>query len=111
MTMDDDNEVKVFLTERTLDGKRYGEEICAHNWKEAEAFAARAGVKLLGEAVAKVCATNGDEVIDFIIRNDLVKVAGEEGVVFVWAANAAEQLDALLSNPAPIRAERTDEEV
>jgi hypothetical protein len=38
----------------------------------------------------------GSQIIDFIIKNKLVNVAGQKAVVFVWAANAPSQLDSLL---------------
>lgn len=49
-------EVKVFLTEREIGGHLYGEHICARSLAEAQEFAARAGVRLLGELEETLCA-------------------------------------------------------
>ncbi len=43
----------------------------------------------------------GAQVIDFIIKNDLIHVAGQKAAIFVWAANAPSQLDALLKAKCP----------
>lgn len=42
----------------------------------------------------------GQEIIDFIIQNNLIGGAhhDEEGTVFVWIGNAADQLDAFIQD-------------
>lgn len=40
----------------------------------------------------------GEEVINFIIKNDLVHVAGQKAAVFVWSKNAPSQIDAFLKS-------------
>jgi len=51
-----DVDVKVFLTQREINGHFYAEQICASNWDEAQSFADKAGVKLIGEAVSEISA-------------------------------------------------------
>jgi hypothetical protein len=40
--------IQIFLTERSIDGHLYGEQICAHNFEEANEIAAKIGAKVLG---------------------------------------------------------------
>lgn len=40
----------------------------------------------------------GDDILSEIIKQGMVRIDGPEAVVFVWNANAAEQLDALVGN-------------
>ncbi len=51
-----DGQVKVFLTERKIGKHSYAEQICARSWREARAFAAKAGVRLIGLADSEYCA-------------------------------------------------------
>lgn len=52
----DPNGVKIFLTERVIDGSRYGEEICARSWEEAHEIAARSGSTVVGTKEEDRCA-------------------------------------------------------
>jgi hypothetical protein len=55
-----ESEVKVYLTEREIDGHKYGDEICARSFEEAEELAKRLGGKLLGSLEAAQCANCGN---------------------------------------------------
>lgn len=57
--MNETDEVKVFLTERVIDGKRYAEQVCARSWDEAASFAEPSGAKVIGELESQVCARCG----------------------------------------------------
>lgn len=51
--------VRVYLTERIIDGSRYGEEICARSVEEAVELAARIGSVVVGTMEAQECAKCG----------------------------------------------------
>jgi hypothetical protein len=59
-------EVKVYLTERTIDGQRYGEEICAKSFDEASALAALTGATVLGERITVACMVCGNEIVSAV---------------------------------------------
>lgn len=52
--------VKIYLTERVIDGSRYGEEICARSLEEAREIAARIGSTVLGTSEEQCCARCGE---------------------------------------------------
>lgn len=54
-------DVKIFLTERTIGAERYAEQVCARNWQEAEGIASASGAKVIGELQHQVCARCGLE--------------------------------------------------
>lgn len=54
------DDVRVYLTEREIDGHKYGDEICARSTEEAEELAARLGGKLLGSLEEAQCAKCGN---------------------------------------------------
>lgn len=53
------DEVRVYLTERLIDGNRYAEQVCARSWQEAEALAGASGARVIGELKAQMCARCG----------------------------------------------------
>lgn len=61
---DDSNEVKVYCTERMIDGARYAEEICARSWAEAEELASRIDATVCGVLQTTVCAACGEEILN-----------------------------------------------
>ena len=56
--------VKVFLTERLINGEAYAEQVCARSFAEAEAICALSGAKLLGEMCEEHCAECGTLIQD-----------------------------------------------
>jgi len=52
--------VRIYLTERIIDGSRYSEELCARSWEEAHELAARIGSTVLGTAEEQQCAKRGN---------------------------------------------------
>lgn len=56
-----DCEVKVYLTERVIDGSKYAEQLCARSWEEAEKAASASGAKVIGTLQSQVCARCGIE--------------------------------------------------
>jgi hypothetical protein len=90
--------VQVYLTEVEIDGEKYAERICARSWEEAETAARARGATLLGMAYAQIPAVTGQQVFEFI--------ANVIGTPFCWNAAQAEQLEAFLCNPQPIKPDK-----
>ena len=58
------SDVKVFLTERLIDGQKYGEEICAKSLMEAEGLASKIGATVIGIRMVVTCMICGQIVVD-----------------------------------------------
>jgi len=54
-------DVKIYLTERLIDGSRYAEQVCARSWQEAEQIAKASGATVRGTLEGEVCARCGVE--------------------------------------------------
>lgn len=48
-------EVKIYLTERTINGHLYGDQICARSREEADELAGRLGGRVLGTYLGSEC--------------------------------------------------------
>ena len=93
------NEVKTYLFERTIDGKKYGGEVPVTSEEDAkdvleDMFVRGSGV-FCGELVGEVSGLTARQVMDFIIRNYLIE-AVDKGVI-LWKPSAEEQLEALMN--------------
>lgn len=53
--------VRIYLTERQIDGAKYAEQVCARSWEEAETITRASGAIVIGELQSEVCARCGME--------------------------------------------------